>query len=138
VSQPLKTVFSSNQELLVLLTKVQTLSSLQRHFASVAPGNLANSVQILGLQHGQLSIAATNATIAAKLRQLAPELVIQLQNRGCEVSGIRVKVQVSFDLPQPRHIPRKLSDTAQKALQKFSMSLGDSTLKDALERMSKK
>lgn len=131
-------MFSNSQELLGLLTKVQTLSSLQRHFASVVPANLAHSSQILGLQHGQLSIAAANATIAAKLRHLAPELVILLQNRGCEVSGIRVKVQVSFDLPQPRHTPRKLSDTAQKTLQKFSMSLGESALKDALERMSKK
>lgn len=136
MSKPIKTLFSDCHELLTLLTKVQTLSSLQSHFVSVTPDYLARSAQVLGLQHGQLNIAAANATVAAKLRHLAPELVALLQNRGCEVSGIRIKVQVSFDLPQPRHTPRKLSPTAQRTLQEFSNELGDSALKKALQRMS--
>jgi hypothetical protein len=121
-----------------LLTKVQTLSSLQSHFVSVAPGNLARSAQVIGLQHGQLSIASANATVAAKLRHLAPELIILLQDRGCEVSGIRIKVQVSFDLPGPIHTPRKLSPTAQRTLNEFSNKLDDSALKKSLQRMSRR
>ncbi|HEY0666137.1 MAG TPA: DciA family protein [Gallionella sp.] len=138
MSKPLTTIFSSCDELLALQAKVRILSSLQSHFASVAPGYLARSAQVIGLQHGQLSIAATNATVAAKLRQLAPELAILLQNRGCEVSGIRIKVQVSFDLPQPKRTPRKLSPAAQRALQAFSMELDDSALKRTLQRLSHK
>jgi len=135
VSQQLKTLFSCNQELRPLLTKVQVLSALQRHFISVAPAHLTQSSQILGLQQGILSVAVANATIAAKLRQLAPELVVLMQNKGCEVSGIRVKVQVSFDRPQPKPAPRRLSKTAQKTLHEFSLGLGDSPLKLALEKM---
>jgi hypothetical protein len=135
VSQHLKTLLSGNQDLHPLLTKVQVLSALQSHFTAIAPPHLTESIQILGLQLGTLSVAVANATIAAKLRQLAPELVILMQNRGCEVSGIRVKVQVSFDRLQPKPAPHKLSKTAQNALQELSRGLNDSPLKLALEKM---
>jgi hypothetical protein len=138
VAQHLKTLLNGNQELRPLLAKAQALSALQHHFISVAPPHLAQSsqVQVLGLQLGTLSIAVANATVAAKLRQLAPELVVMMQNRGCEVSGIRVKVQVSFDRLQPKPAPHKLSKTAQNALNELSLSLNDSPLKLALEKMA--
>jgi len=137
VAQHLKTLLNGNQDLLPLLAKARALSALQRHFISVAPPHLAQSsqVQVLGLQLGTLSIAVANATVAAKLRQLAPELAVMMQNRGCEVSGIRVKVQVSFDRLQPRPAPHKLSKTAQKALNELSLSLNESPLKLALEKL---
>ena len=103
----------------------------------IAPPHLVQSAQVLGLHLGTLSIAVANATIAAKLRQLAPELVVKLQNRGCEVSGIRVKVQVSFDRNRPKPAPRKLSRAAQNALNGLSLNLDDSPLKTALERMAR-
>jgi hypothetical protein len=122
------------------MAKAEILSALQRHFIAVAQPYLALStqVQVLGLQLGTLSVAAANATIAAKLRQLAPEMVAKLQNRGCEVSGIRIKVQVSFDRWQHTPAPRKLSKTAQSALKGLSLNLDDSPLKSALERMTQK
>jgi hypothetical protein len=139
VAQHLKNLLNENQELLPLLAKARALSALQRHFISVAPPNLAQSsqVQVLGLQLGTLSIAVANAAVAAKLRQLAPELAVKMQSRGCEVSGIRVKVQVSFDRPQPRPTRHELSKTAQNALNELSTSLNDSPLKLALEKMAK-
>jgi hypothetical protein len=139
VAQHLKTLLNGNQELRPLLAKAQALSALQRHFISVAPPHLAQSsqVQALGLQLGTLSIAVANATVAAKLRQLAPELAVMMRKRGCEISGIRVKVQVSFDRLQPKPAPHKLSKTAQNALNELSLSLNDSPLKLALEKMAK-
>jgi len=95
------------------------------------------SLQVLGLQLGSLSIAVANSTIAAKLRHLAPELVVKLQSRGCEISGIRVKVQVSFDRNPSRSRPRALSVTAQNALNEFSLGLDNSPLKATLSRMTK-
>lgn len=138
MAQHLKTLLNGNQELRPLLAKVQALSALQRHFINVAPAHLAQpgQIQVLGLQLGILSIAAANATIAAKLRQLAPELAVMMQDKGCEVSGIRVKVQVSFDRLQPRPAPHKLSKTAQHALNELSTSLNDSPLKLALKKLA--
>ncbi len=140
MAQHLKTLLNGTQELQPLLAKVLSLSALQRHFINAAPTNLVQSsqVQVLGLQLGTLSVAVSNATVAAKLRQLAPELVVQMQNRGCEVSGIRVKVQVSFDRLQPKPAPHKLSKTAQNALNELSLNLNDdSPLKLALKKMTR-
>jgi hypothetical protein len=139
VVQQLKTLLNSHRELRPLLDKARVLSALQRHFISVAPPHLAQSgqIQVLGLHLGMLSIAVANASVAAKLRQLAPELAVMLQDKGCEVSGIRVKVQVSFDRLQPKPARHRLSKTAQKALNEFSQSLDESPLKLALEKMAK-
>jgi hypothetical protein len=139
VAQQLKTLLGGNQELRPLLAKAQALSALQRHFISVAPPDLAQAsqAQVLGLQLGTLSIAVANAGIAAKLRQLAPQLVAAMQSRGCEVSGIRFKVQVSFDRLRPKPAPHKLSDSAQKSLLELSRSLDNSPLKLALEKIAK-
>ena len=138
MAQQLKTLLGGNQELRPLLNKVQELNALQRHFISVAPPHLAQSSQVLGLQFGTLTISVANATIAAKLRQLAPELVVLLRNCGCQVSGIRVKVQVSYDNSRPKPAPHKLSKAAQSALNELSASLSDSPLKLALEKMAQK
>lgn len=112
---------------------------MQRHFISAAPARFVQSsqIQVLSLHLGILSIAAANAGVAAKLRQLAPELAVIMQGKGYEVSGIRIKVQVSFDRLQPRPSPHRLSKTAQQALNEFSKTLDESPLKHALEKMAK-
>jgi len=138
MTHQLKSLLIGNQELRPLLTKAHELTVLQQHFISVAPPYLAQSSQVLGLHLGTLSIAVANATIAAKLRQLAPELATLLQGRGCEISGIRIKVQVSYIRSQPKTAPRKLGKTAQNALNELSHSLpDDSILKLSLEKMIK-
>ena len=136
MAQRLKSLLGSNQQLRPLLTKAQALSALQHHFTSVAPPLLAQSSQVLSLQSGTLSIAASNAASAAKLRQLAPELVIMLKNRGCEVSGIRVKVQVMVGSRHAAHVPRKLGKAAQNALNELRQGMDDSPLKSALGKLA--
>ena len=128
---------NSNQELRPLLDKARALTALQHHFVSVAPPLLAGSSLVLGLHLGTLSIAVANSTIAAKLRQHAPDMVVQLQNKGLQVSGIRVKVQVAFERSRPKPSPRKLSQAALSALDQLSSNLNDSPLKLALKKMSR-
>ena len=139
MAQDLKSLLRDNHELRPLLAKAQVLSTLQRHFVSAAPVRFVQSgqVQVLGLHLGILSVAAANASVAAKLRQLAPELADIMRGKGYEVSGIRIKVQVSFDRHKPKPLPRRLSKTAQLALNRFSETLGESPLKTALEKMAK-
>ena len=136
--QQLSSIFSSDQELLPLLAKAQALSALKSQLIDVAPKNMlpSDQVQVLSLQMGTLSIAVINATIAAKLRQLAPEMVAKLQNKGCEVSGILVKVQVSFNRGNHTPPPRKLSKTTQNILSDFSQRLDTSPLKTALTKLA--
>lgn len=136
MAQRFKSLLSGSPELRALSIRARALSELQHEFASVAPPYLAQCSQVLGLHFGTLSVGVTNATAAAKLRQLAPELVVLLQNKGCEVSGIRIKVQVSFPHDAPKTPPRELSQTAQDALKGLSERVGDSPLGHALERMT--
>lgn len=139
VTQPLKKLLSNNQEFRGLLNKAQTLTTLQRDLMTAAPPQLAKFCQVLGLQFGTLSIAVGNATIAAKLRQLGPEIAANLRARGVEVSGILVKVQVTFSPPPIHHAPRILSSAAQHSLRQLGTSLADdSPLKQALSRMARK
>lgn len=136
MAHQLISLLSGNQELRPLLKQTHEINELQHHFVSVAPPYFAQHSQVLGLRLGTLTVAVANATMAAKLRQLAPELAILLQGRGCEISGICVKVQVSYNRSQPGTLPRKLGKTAQRALNELSESLpGDSTLKLALEKI---
>ncbi|MFZ2302942.1 MAG: DUF721 domain-containing protein [Gallionella sp.] len=136
MAQRFKSLLSNDPELRPLLVKAQALSALQRHFSDIAPPVFAQSSQVLGLQSGVLSVSVANAALAAKLRQLVPELVVMLQNRGCEINGIRVKVQVSFNRSQPVTTPRKLGKTAMDALNGLSQTLGDSPLRLALKKLA--
>ncbi len=137
VAQRFRSLLGDSPELRPLVSRAQVLSDLQRHFAGVAPSYLAQSSVVSGLQFGTLTVIAANATVAAKLRQLAPELVVLLQNKGCEVSGIRVKVQVSV-APVPRKTaPRQLSRKARSALDDLSASLKESPLKQALKKLAR-
>lgn len=138
MAQHFKSLLNGNPELFSLASKTEALLALQRHFMSVAPPHLAQFSQVLSLKQGELSIAATSATAAAKLRQLAPELAAMMQNRGCEVSGIRVKVQVAVNYVPPKQPSRKLGKPAQDALSELGTSLGDSPLALALKRLSEK
>lgn len=138
MTHQLKTLLSGNRELRPLLAKALELNALQQHFNCVAPPYLAQSSQVLGLRLGTLSIASANAAAAAKLRQLAPELATLLQGRGCEISRICVKVQVSYDHGKRQPATRRLGKTAQNALHELSQSLpDDSKLKLSLEKMIK-
>lgn len=138
MTQHFKSLLDGNPELFLLASKTKALLALQRHFMGVAPPHLAQFSQVLSLKQGVLSIAVASATDAAKLRQLAPELAAMMRNRGCEVSGISVKVQVAVSYIPPRPPPRKLGKPAQDALSELSMSLGDSPLKLALKKLSEK
>ncbi len=138
MAQRFGSLLGVSPELRPLVSRAQALSALQRHFANAAPAYLAHSCTVLGLKFGTLTISAANAAAAAKLRQLAPELVVLLQNRGCEVSGIRVKVQVGYTPEPRRQQPRELSRTARNALSDLGDSLNESPLKKALQRISRK
>lgn len=136
--QRLKSLMSCNQELSALRDTVQALTELHRQFSRAVPPHFAQSSQILGLKHGTLTVAMSNGALAAKLRQLAPEIVDKLQKQGCEVIGIRVKVQVSYTPFRAKPAPRLLTASAQQELLKLSQQLGDTPLKHALERFAQK
>ena len=85
-----------------------------------------------------LTLAANNSAVAAKLRQMAPELITQLQLHGCEVTGIQVRVQVALPTQPRTKVPAAISDSGKKQLKALAESLKDSPLKAALQRLAGK
>ncbi len=136
MTQPLKNLLNNSTEFRAILGKAQHLRALQEQLITATPAYLTPTLQVLSMEFGTLTVATGNATVAAKLRQLAPEIVANLKNGGSGVSGIRVKVQVSYPAPPGKKKVRQLSRVAQTSIEELSNSLADSPLKDALKKMS--
>lgn len=88
------------------------------------------------LEHNVLTLAANNSAVAAKLRQMTPELVRQLQSCGCEVTGIQVRVQVTLPLIPHTATPSSMSAQGKLKLNDLAATMADSPLKDALQRLA--
>jgi hypothetical protein len=135
VPHRLNAYLASNHELRQLSSKAGQLAALQRHYESIAPPALYRSSHVLQLQQRTLLIAANNGAVAAKLRQMTTELISLFQARGCEVTGIQIRVQVTAPpRPMPAE-PRRLGKKAREALGELQENLADSPLRNALKRL---
>lgn len=122
-----------------LLQQAQKLLLLQKAWNEVAPKPLATA-SIVGAAHQQtLIVYANNGAIAGKLRQLAPrlleELQKELQNRGIEITAIRVDVQVRIPPPGKKAKDLAVSHNALISLENLENNLADSPLKTALQTL---
>jgi hypothetical protein len=138
VPHRLKAFLASNLELRQLSSKAEQLTTLQRHYQAISPPSLARSSQVLRLDQQTVVIAANNGAVATKLRQMTSELISLFQARGCEVTGIQIKVQVSAPPPVISSEPRILGKAARDALRKLDDDLPDSPLRTALRRLRKR
>jgi len=90
------------------------------------------------LRDGTLTLLAENAAIAAKLKQLAARLLVAYQKQRCEVTSIRIEVQVkeAADAAPPAREPKRLSIETIENLDKLASQLDDSPLKQALTTLA--
>ncbi len=72
-----------------------------RSIASLIPAALHTGLQAGPIENQQWCLLASNSAVAAKLRQLSPALTAHLRAQGCEVTAIRIKVQMR---PSPSRI----------------------------------
>ena len=117
--------------------KARRLKDLQLLLYEASPPSLAAASGVSDLKSGTLVVVADNAAVAAKLRQLAPRLLLHFREQGKEVTGIRVEVQV-----KPRKIKAEEEFTERRlpadAIQNFAAlaeGLPASPLKSALGRL---
>lgn len=137
VSLRFNSYLDASPELHRLADKAEQQRTLQRHYEEVAPPSLARASHVVQLERNILLLAADNGAVAAKLRQLAPELARLFNDKGHEVTGIQVRVQVTLPPIKRSAPPVSLSTTGQQALDELAGKLPDSPLKAALQRLAR-
>jgi len=138
VPHRLNAFLDSNQDLRRLSQRADQIATLQRHYQQLAPASLSRSSHVVQLDGQTLILAADNGAVAAKLRQISSELISSFLTRGCEVTGIQIRVQVRVK-PQTEALPaRKVGQNGKKALDTLLDELTDSPLKSASERLARR
>lgn len=124
-------------ELRTLASKARRLTELQQVFFDSAPPSLAQASRVKNYRAGTLFLLADNAAVAAKLKQLAPRLVVSIQKREPEITGIRVEVQVKTSEREPRAKIKNssLPTDSIEHFRKLSEAIPESTLKSALANL---
>jgi hypothetical protein len=122
-----------------LLPSIMRMAALQRDCAAALP-TMFSSCGVLQFDAAQLVLSTPNAALASKLKQQLPKLTAALQQRGWQVSAIRLKVQVGTPADNLR--PNKklsLPDQAISALAELETTLEptprNAGLLDAINRL---
>ncbi|NIF69967.1 MULTISPECIES: DUF721 domain-containing protein [unclassified Burkholderia] len=115
---------------------VEQVASLQRDLRALLPEYLANHVDPGSIKDGVLTLFAGHNALAARLRQVAPRLVADLQARGWHVATLKVRVRPQ-DAPEPVRIKQaRMTPAGADALRELADSLPSSPLQSALARMA--
>lgn len=117
-----------------LSARVRRMRELQTLYLESAPRELASSSRVKNYRAGTLLVAADNAAVAAKLKQLAPSLLASLRKTEPEVTGIRIEVQVSGATRDrtPRSNKVALSPDAIEKFDELAKRVPEGGLKSAL------
>ena len=124
-------------ELSALNTRTQQTQAAQKIWEAIAPAEVTRLSHATSIKNQQFTVFADNSVVAAKIKLLLPSLLIKLQKQECEVTAIRVKVQVKSTPQAKARTPRKLSAIAAQRLQSLGSQLSGTPLGDALNKLSK-
>ncbi|MBI4193908.1 MAG: DUF721 domain-containing protein [Betaproteobacteria bacterium] len=120
-----------------LCSKTKRLTELQQVFLAFAPPPLAQACRVKSCRAGTLFLLADNAAVATKLKQLAPRLLVSIQKREPEITGIRVQVQVKEKPREPQRCMKKrpLSAETIENFRRLAGAVPESALKSALTNL---
>ena len=122
-----------------LALAAQQLNSISRIWETVAPIGLALFCRVGRLDDGVLTLFADNGAIASKINQQLPSLLEKLQQRGSEITGIRIEVQVKIPSPERSTPPKQaISPKSLASLERLDAELEESPLKEALTNLIKR
>lgn len=129
---------NSSDSLRSFAREARRIAELQQVFLKTAPPSLTQGCCVKQLRAGILSLLAENAAIAAKLKQLAPRLLVAYQKQEFEITSIRVEVQVKEAAQDPAagRVPKRLSAESIENLKQLAAGLEDSPLKRALASLA--
>lgn len=136
-TQKIGDLLTAAGELKTLSGKAQQLLRLQQVFFGAAPPALAQACRVKNYRDGTLFIATGSAAVAAKLKQLAPRLLVIIQKQESQVTGIQIAVQVTKSQSNAREQSKNTGlnlDSIDK-FRSLSEAIPDSPLKSALANL---
>lgn len=138
ITRKLTTVLEADATLSALLKQTAALRRLDQDFRRLVPAALAAASRVQSAEGSELVLRADHGAAAAKLKLLAPNLLMQLQGRGWHFTAIRVRVQVRSGAGEEYKRPRKQIDSlGRRHLSGLADSLPAGSLRDAVERLAK-
>ena len=137
-------LLGNSAELRPLARQLLLVKRLQKRYRTLAPENLASASRVCAIEGTTVVICATSGPVAAALRHLAPRLLQALREsqranpkhpRDQDFTSIRIEVQV--DAAPPRRAVKPRGEVPLDKLEALAERLGDSPLKDELQRMAR-
>ena len=123
-----------------VLAKAHELRALAGLLDGFLPPELARQVRVVNYRDGEVVLFATGAAVAAKLRLLAPSLVIFFSKQRLQVNSVSIRVQPNASR-EADIAPQKsayLSTPALDSLRKLYNGMRPSPARDALQRLLQK
>ena len=134
--QPVSEVLGRTDAFAALRAGVEQIAALQRDLATLLPDYLASHVEPGFIKDGVLTLFAAHNALAARLRQVEPRLLGELQQRGWPVTSLRVRIRPK-DAPPPPHVKQaRMTSVGAEALRELADHLEPSPLQAALARMA--
>ncbi len=139
-------ILGKSDEYARLFASAHRLHENQLLFKKLIPEQLAPHCTIGQISAGILVILVENGAIASKLKQIAPSLLLKLQQHGWKVTSFQILVQAKHMAGDPKQLATcgsknkniKLSQTGQNCLTQLAASLPNSELRDAIQSFAKK
>jgi len=133
-------ILAAEASLQPVLAKAQELRALAGLLDGYLPPELGRQVRVVNYRDGELVLVAASAATAAKLRLLAPSLVIFFSKQRWQVNSVRLRVQ-----PNTSHkrdaAPQKsayFSTSTLDSLRKLYNDMRPCPARDALGRLLQK
>ncbi|WP_354685543.1 hypothetical protein [Cupriavidus necator] len=133
-----------------LMQTARQLSVLEGEVLSLLPAGMRDGLAVAGVKRDAsdpnaqvLLLLAAHGAAAARVRQVVPTLLNRLQQRGSNITAIRVRVQPEVSRhadwevePAPRQrTSGRMTPTGLANLDQLARSLPDSPLRDALNTL---
>jgi hypothetical protein len=114
---------------------MERIAALQQAYSTAVPSELTPSSRVGFETQGTLVLFASSGAVAARLRHLAPRLLLTFRKQFPEVKGIRVEVQLVRGNKRPARPVRRVGATGLASLRDLEAGLAAGQLREAVSRL---
>lgn len=142
----LNAIFGQHNQLNQLTQQAREKALINAFWQTAVPDFLASYTSANALNDGVLTVLATNASAASKIKLMQASLLKALENsqktfdqfKLCKVTVIKVKVQVkSTPAPRAKRVI-KLSSSGAQHLNRYANAIAGTPLGDILKKLAAK